>query len=111
MMKILTVALAVAALIAGLKAAYEWHKASGVVIDLGYIQPGLPPTYRRMGVDFLRTPESGEPEEQRMNEMAATWEAIQESSRINKSAAVWTAGAVALSATAPHAQPIVGFIE
>jgi hypothetical protein len=33
-----------------------------------------------------------------MNEIMATWEAVQESSKINKGAAKWTAFAVGLSA-------------
>lgn len=97
-MKCLTLALVVIAMAVGLKAAWEWYKASAVEIDFGYPGPGLPPTYRRLGQDFPRMPESGDPEMQRMNEIAATWEATQQSSAINRRAALWTAASVILGA-------------
>ncbi len=97
-MKAASIIFAIAALMAGLKAAYQWYKASDVQIDLGYDYPGAPKTYRRMGLEVRRTPESGDPDLQRMNEIMATWEAVQESSKINKGAAKGTAFAVGLSA-------------
>jgi hypothetical protein len=97
-MKAATIVFAIAALMAGLKAAHEWYKASNVEIDLGYDYPCAPKPYRRMGMEIPRTPEPGVPELQRMNEIMATWEAVQESSRINKGAAKWTALSVGLSA-------------
>ena len=42
----------------------------------------------------------GDPDMARMNEIAATWEAISEASRLNKVAAQWTAASVGLSALA-----------
>jgi len=97
-MKPASIVFAIAALAAGLVAAYEWYRASNVQIDLGYDYPGASKTYRRMGLELRRTPEPGVPDLQRMNEIMATWEAVQESSRINKGAAKWTALAVGLSA-------------
>jgi hypothetical protein len=98
MMKIVSIILAIASLGTGLIAAWTWYKASKVQIDLGYIYPGSPPgaTFKRMGMEFPRTCESGEPELQRLNEMSATWDAISEASQSNKVAAIWTAASVAL---------------
>jgi hypothetical protein len=98
LMKSVVIVFALAALFTGLKAAKEWHKASKIQVDLGYDYPGAPPTYRRMGREWKRTPESGEPEIQRLNEIVATWDAISESSQINKGAAQWTAVSVGASA-------------
>jgi hypothetical protein len=53
--------LALAAFGTGLMAACKWYEASQVKIDHGYIYPGSQPgeTYRSMGVDIRRRPESG----------------------------------------------------
>ena len=77
--------------------------------DLGYIYPGSQPgeTYRRGGMELLRFPEPTDPELKQMNESAATLDALNEAASLNKSAAVWTAGSVALSALSA----IVGAVE
>jgi hypothetical protein len=95
----LSLDLASAALGTGLFAAYKWYRASGVTVDFGYSLPGDPPgqTYRRMGMEFPRAPESGVPEMQRMNEIAATLDALNEAAAINKVAAIWTAISVIAS--------------
>lgn len=99
MTKLIGIVLAIGALVTGLVAAYKWYRASCVCIELGYILPGSNPgeTYRRYGIDIPRQAQSGDAEMQRINEIAATWAAINESSELNKSAALWTAFSVALS--------------
>jgi hypothetical protein len=100
MMRLASILLALAALATGLLAAYKWYKASTVEIDLGYTYPGSQPgaTYRRMGMELPRFPESGDPELKQINETAATWDAMKEAAKLNKVAAVWTAASVALGA-------------
>ncbi len=97
-MRLASILLALAALATGLLAAYKWYKASTVEIDLGYTYPGSQPgeTYRRMGMEFPRFPESGDHELSQINETAATWDAMKEAANLNKVAAVWTAASVAL---------------
>jgi hypothetical protein len=99
-MKCLNTLLALAASGTGGWAAYKWYNASKVGIDLGFTYPGMPPgeTYSRMGVDFPRTAESGDPAMQQMNETAATWDAMKKAAHLNKVAAAWTAFSVALGA-------------
>ena len=76
MMRLASILLALVALATGLLAAYKWYKASTVEIDLGYKYPGSQrgETYRRMGMELPRFPESGETEQRRINETAATWD-------------------------------------
>jgi hypothetical protein len=73
-MKCLTLLLAVGALGTGLWAACKWLIASGVKLDLGYTYPGMQrgETYRRMGMDFPRTPEPADFQMQQGNLTVAT---------------------------------------
>ncbi len=64
MIRLASILLALAALAAGLLAAYKWYKASTVEIDVGYTYPGSQPgeTYRRMGMELpARSGTSGRP--------------------------------------------------
>ena len=76
MLRLSSILLALAALGTGPLAAYKWYKASTAEIDLGYIYPGSPTTYRRMGMEFPRFPEPWDSEMKQMNETAATWDAM-----------------------------------
>jgi hypothetical protein len=98
--KLFEILFTIAAASAGLIAAWKWYLASAVQIDLGYVYPGCPQaaTYRRGGIDLPRGHASGDPEITRINEIAATWEAINESSRLNRAAALWTAASTASAA-------------
>jgi hypothetical protein len=100
MMKLISILLAIAALVTGLFAAYKWHKSSKVQIDLGYSDPSAQEagTYRRMDMVLPRVPESPDPELRQMNEMSATWDAMNEAANLNKVAAAWTAVSVASGA-------------
>lgn len=80
-MKIGSFALALAALITGLLAAWKWYKASGVEII---------PVWQQMGV--IERP-GGDPE----GWVVGIMQAAQESSSLNQTAALWTAVSVALS--------------
>ena len=81
-------------------AACKWYEASQVPIDPGYIYPGSQPgeTYRSMGVDIPRRPESGVSELKQIDDTLATWSAMNEAANLNKIAAKWTACSVALNA-------------
>ncbi len=98
MMKFLSILLALGASVTGLVAAYKWYRASTVQIDLGYTFPGsqAQETFTRMGMECPRHPEPVDPELKQMNEMAATWDAMNEAAKLNKVAAAWTAGSVFL---------------
>jgi hypothetical protein len=100
MIRLSSILLALAALGTGLLAAYKWYKASKVQIDLGYTYPGSQAgeTYRRMGMELTRSPEPMEAELKQMNEISATWEAMNEAAKLNKVAAAWIAASVALGA-------------
>jgi hypothetical protein len=100
MMRLSSILLALAALGTGLLAAYKWYKASKVQIDLGYTYPGSQAgeTYRRMGMELPRFPEPGDAELKQMNEISATWDAMNEAAKLNKVAAAWTAVYAALGA-------------
>ena len=89
---------AFAAFACGLVGAWKWYLSSKVQIDLGYDFPGASPTYTRMGITLPRGMEPVEPEQKWMNEISATWEAMNEAVPLNKAAALWTAASVALSA-------------
>jgi hypothetical protein len=71
-----------------------------VQVDLGYFEPGMPTgvTYRRIGQDVPRFTQPIDTDAQRQIEVVATWEAMRESSMLNKTAAGWTALSVALGA-------------
>jgi hypothetical protein len=101
----LDLALAVATLATGLRAAWLWLKSSRVPIDLGYQAPGLPPTFKRVignergrpvEIELPRfvEPPGGSVESQVM----ATWDAMARSGPLNGAAAKWTAASVILSA-------------
>jgi hypothetical protein len=98
-MKLSGIVLAMLALGTGLAASYKWYKASRVEIDLGYnpigVQGGI---VKRMGLEFPRSSEPLDPEGRQGNEIIATWEAMNEAAKLNKEAAIWTAGSVALGA-------------
>jgi hypothetical protein len=95
---VVVIILALAALITGLLGAWKWYRSSEVKLDLGHYYPGAPPTYSRMGIEFPRGVASGDPDLERMNEIAAIWEAMSEAGPLNKHAALWTAASVALGA-------------
>lgn len=101
MMTIMTgvsVALAILALGAGIRAVRQSRRASDVQIDLGYWHPDLPPTFERAGMVLQRLPESGSPHMQQMNALCATWDAQSKSARLNQDATRWTWWAVTLGA-------------
>lgn len=90
------IGLAVAAFVAGIVAAWKWYRSSKVEIDLGYGLPWDQSTYTRMGIEMPRRPEPFEPEQKWMNDISATWEAMNQTARLNKVAAIWTAASVTL---------------
>jgi hypothetical protein len=75
-------------------------QASEVQIDLGYTYPGSQAgeTYRYMGMELTRYPEPMDAKLKQMNEICATWDAMNEAAKLNKVAAAWTAASVALGA-------------
>lgn len=79
-MKSFCIILAVITLLAGLKAAWEWYKASKVTIVPDW------------------SVEPGDSQLSEMGWLAATMKAINTSSDLNKTAAIWTALAVCLGA-------------
>lgn len=79
-MKSISIALAFVTMVVGLKAAWEWYKASKVTIT-----PDWPV-------------EPGDSQLSEMGWLAATMKAINTSSDLNKTAAIWTAIAVCLGA-------------
>jgi hypothetical protein len=93
------ITLAVLGFLTGAYAALKWFQASRVNIDLGYTLPGSPApgTFRRMGVELQRFSEPVDGGLRQMNEMSATWEAMAQSSKLNRTAAIWTAVSVFLS--------------
>jgi hypothetical protein len=97
-MRAVSIVLALTGLAAGLYAALKWFQSSRVEVDLGYSLPGAkePGTFWRMGIELPRFPEPGGGD--LMNLIAATWDAMMISSKLNKSAAVWTAASVVLNA-------------
>ena len=97
MVRLSSILLALAAFGTGLLAAYKWYKASEVPIDLGYTYPGSQAgeTYRRMGTESSRLPEPVDEDLKWMNEISATWDAMNKAAKLNKDAAAWTAASVA----------------
>ena len=76
------IGLAVAAFVAGIVAAWKWYRSSKVEIDLGYGLPWDQSTYTRMGIEMPRRPEPFEPEQKWMNDISATWEAMNQTARL-----------------------------
>jgi hypothetical protein len=109
-MKTWSAILALLAALTGLCAAYKWYKASKIEIELGYIYPGTKDgeTFERNGLTLPRQPQSGDPELNRINEIAATWAAINQASKLNKEAALWTALSVALAGAASIVGALAG---
>jgi hypothetical protein len=64
---------AFAALVTGLKGAWEWRESSKIDPEFGYTYPGMPPgaTYVRHGIEMPRGPEPVEEGPKRMNEIDA----------------------------------------
>jgi hypothetical protein len=92
-MRAVDVALAIAALITGLIAAWHWYKASRILVDPGWTQPGEP-----------GPSEPAAPHQQQRGWTSATIDAFHEAAALNKTASFWTAGSVAFGA----ASAIVG---
>jgi hypothetical protein len=91
--RLISIALASLALLAGLIAAWYWYRSSQVDIDPGWYPAN--PTGPSEPVD---------PEQRQMDWTAAKLKAFKEVAAWNKKAALWTAGSVGLSA----ASAIVG---
>src|SRR5260370_1006166 len=86
-MKAISIALAITTLVTGLKAAWHWYQSSRVIIDPGWTPPGLPgPSEPVM------------PEQQQTGWTVATITAFEEAASLNRTASLWTAASVGLSA-------------
>jgi hypothetical protein len=79
-LKALSIALAIAALVTGLIAAWKWRAASKIHPKPSWRFEPVEPTLKHMGWD------------------AATLEAFQKAGELNAAAALWTAASVALGA-------------
>lgn len=101
-MKTVSIAFAAVALLTGLFAAWKWYQASRVEIDPGYIDPfaSVQAASERFGMEMPRQMPSGDPDLQRINEIVATWDAMNKGAAMNKEAAAWTAVSVVASAIA-----------
>jgi hypothetical protein len=81
-MEVVSIVLAVAAFLVGLKAARDWYVSSQIVPDPGW------------------SVEPGELSLSQMGWLAALMEASSKSAELNRTAALWTAWSVGLSAAA-----------
>jgi hypothetical protein len=99
-MKCASLVLAALGFLSGLWAAYRWLMASGVEVDFGWRQIGEEGTYK---TPFGMMPRHMEPvdEESRQGDVTmGILQAYNESSGLNKSAAIWTAISTALNGLA-----------
>jgi hypothetical protein len=90
-MKSLAILLAFATCGTGIWAAWKWHMSSQVSVELGFAHPPLQ-------VGGPPIPETEDAHSLRRVELAATWDAMNQTAYLNKLAAFWTAVSVALSA-------------
>ena len=86
-MKIVSLILALGALVSGLTASWRWYQASQVQINPGWV-----------GIDDYGPLEPVLPEQQQMGWTVATLSAFSEAAGLNKAASLWTACSVGLTA-------------